>query len=143
MSDQGDQLDPANKGAPVASSGAVQEGSFPLIALFQLATFLAAMVACIDGGKLGEALGRSRDAAELAINVAIAAAGCLPMAFIGFVVGLGQLRMWRSAVVGGAIGALYGLMIMALYVAPAPIERGAAAAAMLVLTTIAFRVRSA
>jgi hypothetical protein len=127
--------------SPIEPQAVLQERSFPLIALVQLATFWATIVACIDGEALGKALD---DAARwpalagglLGLAVAVGAA-------IGFAVGLGQLRMWRSAWAGAGVGALYGVAILAVYVAPAPIPQAIAAAGVLLMTTIVFRIRSA
>lgn len=119
----------------------LQERSFPLIALFQLATFWATIVACIDG----EALGKALDDAPRwpAIAAWLTSLAVVVGASLGFVVGLGQLRMWRSAWAGAGVGALYGVAILAVYVAPASIEQAVAAAGVLMATTIAFRIRSA
>lgn len=119
---------------------AVRQRSFPLVALLQLATFWAALAACIDGKALTTQMNRAPDQPVVAAVAGVFAA--LAGVVLGFAVGLGQLRMWRSAATGAAVGMVYGLVVMAVYVAPAPLERAAAAAAMLVLTTIAFRVGS-
>jgi hypothetical protein len=114
--------------------------SFPLIALVQLATFLAALVACINGQELSR---RVHQAVVEPLMVASAVLGaCASVGLIGIIIGMSQLHMNRSALIGGGVGALYGLVILAVYIAPAPVERSAAAAAMLLLTTIAFRIRA-
>jgi hypothetical protein len=119
----------------------LQERSFPLIALVQLATFWATIVACVDGKELAKAVDqmweRPAVAAQLILLAVTLGAG------VGFAVGLGQLRMWRNAVAGASVGILYGIAILAVYVAPASIQQAAAAAAVLLATTIAFRIRSA
>ncbi len=133
--------DPSNAVDKFVAPTTVQERSFPLVALLQFATFWAAMAACIDGRELGAALDRIPEqpiAAALVAAFAVSVSGLL-----GFAVGLGQLRMWRSAAAGAAVGMLYGIIVLAVYVAPAPLERAAAAAAILVVTTIAFRIGSA
>jgi hypothetical protein len=138
----GEPASPDDKSRATAEPATVlQERSFPLIALFQLATYWATIVACIDGAALGKEL----DAAQRwpAVAVGLTALAVLVGAALGFVVGLGQLRMWRSAWIGAGVGALYGVAILAVYVAPAPILQAAAAAGVLMATTIAFRVRSA
>ena len=117
-----------------------QMRSFPLIALVQLATYLAAIVACINGGELAKNLDQAASQPLIAASIVLGA--CATVGMIGVIIGMSQLHMNRSALVGGAVGALYGLVILALYAAPAPIERSAAAAAMLLLTTIAFRIRA-
>jgi hypothetical protein len=115
--------------------------SFPLVALLQLATFGAALGACIDGGKLADATGAlaEREFVAWALLAAAAALG----ACLGFFVGLGQLKMWRSALGGAAVGLVTGLAILAVYVAPAPIPRVASAAAVIIVTTLAIRCRAA
>jgi hypothetical protein len=122
-------------------AGAATEQSFPLIALLQSATFLAAVAASIDGRELVRIAGQWR--VNLALAVGLPAAASLVGGSLGFVLGLGQLRMYRSALAGSAIGATLGLAILAAYAAPASLPRCAAAAGMLVATTIAFRIRAA
>jgi len=119
----------------------VRERSFPLIALLQLATFLAAVVSCIDGPELARVLAKARGEPLLLVIAPLGA--CLALGLLGAVIGLGQLRRWRSALVGGGVGGAYGLAMLAVYVAPASLERAVAAAAVLVLTTIAIRIRAA
>ncbi len=123
---------------PYEPASARQERSFPLVALLQLATFGSALAACVDPKALGAAIKQVSSepvAAAVAVVCAILAGGAL-----GFTVGLGQLRMWRSAALGAAVGSLYALVVLGMYVAPAPLEMSAAAAAMLLVTTIALRV---
>jgi hypothetical protein len=62
---------------------------------------------------------------------------------IGVVIGLGQLRAARSAAVGGAFGAALGVAILAIYLAPAPPSRSSGAVAVLLISTIAIRIRAA
>lgn len=119
---------------------AARQQSFPLVALMQLATFWAALAACIDGDLLTTAMDRAPSQPLIAAVVGCIAA--LAGALLGFAIGLGQLRMWRSGATGAVVGMFYGLVVLAIYVAPAPLERAAAAAAMLVLTTVALRIGS-
>ena len=121
-------------------AAATQERSFPLIALLQLATFLAALVTCIDSNELSRRLGFARQ--EPLVGAALVLGACSVVGLIGVVIGAGQLHMKRSALAGGIVGALYGIVILAIYVAPAPLERAAAAAALVVLTTIAIRIHA-
>jgi hypothetical protein len=117
----------------MAANAGTTEQSFPLIALLQLATFMAAITACVDSKAL---LKRVDQAAQNPLEAAAVGA-------IGFLIGLGQLRMARSALVGGAVGAAFGLAILAIYLAPAPPIRTAGAVAVLLVSTIAIRVRAA
>lgn len=128
---------PARSAAPPAPT---RIRSFPLIALVQLATYLAAIAACIDGPGLLKALTYAATEPLIAASAVLAAACAVGL--IGVVIGASQLNINRSALVGGAMGALCGVLIVAAYAAPAPIERSAAAA-MLLLTTIALRIRAA
>lgn len=140
MSAQEDEFD----AAPVRSAAQPTAGkmrSFPLIALVQLATYLAAIAACIDGRALYKLFDQAGAEPLIAASMILGAA--CTVGLIGVVIGTSQLHMNRSALAGGAVGAMYGVVILAVYVAPAPIERSAAAAAMLLLTTIAFRIRAA
>ena len=121
----------------------LQERSFPLIALFQLATFWATIVACIDGKALADAVDHMWEWPGSIIAAQLIVLAVTLGAAVGFAVGMGQLRMWRNAVAGAGVGILYGLAILAVYVAPAPIEQAVAAAGVLLATTIAFRIRSA
>jgi hypothetical protein len=136
------KLLPAPQGPRSATVGmASSERSYPLVALLQLATFWAALAACVDGAKL-------RSMLDLASQNMTMAAAAIIAAFVlggllGSFVGMGQLRMWRSAVAGFAAGGLCGGAILAVYAAPAPPARALGAAATLVLTTIAFRCRAA
>jgi hypothetical protein len=130
----------ANPPRPAPSQDRVAERSFPLIAVFHLATFWAAMLACIDGTALGK---RLREPWELDWRVAIVVGVLLAAVLFGAAVGLGQVRMWRSAALGAFIGVLYGPTMLVVYVAPAPISRGIAAAALLTVTTLALRIRAA
>jgi len=130
--------------APARSAAQPTAGkmrSFPLLALVQLATYLAALTACIDGRAFYTRLGQAASDPIIAVSFVLGIA-CL-VGLVGVVIGASQLQLNRSALVGGAVGALYGIVILAVYAAPAPIERAAAAAALTVLTTIAFRIRAA
>lgn len=125
----------------MAANAGTTEQSFPLIALLQLATFMAAIMACVDSKALLKSIDQaSQNPLEAAIVVLLAAAA---VGAIGFIIGLGQLRMARSALVGGAVGAAFGLAILAIYLAPAPPVRTAGAVAVLLVSTIAIRVRAA
>ncbi len=127
--------------SPPRLQPAALQRSFPLVALLQLATFCAALGACVDGAKLGAAIDDMPRWADYEWGAVLGAAffGGL----LGFFIGLGQLRMWRSALVGGLVGALAGLAILAVYAAPAPLIRAAAAAAVLVLSTLIVRLHAA
>jgi putative Mn2+ efflux pump MntP len=129
----------ARQSAPAATT-TTQERSFPLIALLQLATFMAALVTCIDSRQLSRQLSFARE--EPLIAAACLVAACLVVGVIGVIIGASQLSMKRSALAGGGVGILYGVVILAVYVAPAPIHRAAAAAALVVLTTLAIRIRA-
>ena len=117
------------------------EQSFPLIALLQLATFMAAIAACVDSQELLKRVNQAAQNPLEAASVVLLAAAAVGS--IGFVIGLGQLRMTRSAVAGSAVGAGFGLAILAIYLAPAPPIRTAGAVAVLLVSTIAIRVRAA
>lgn len=132
-----DTPSPENRATRVMSP---PERSFPLIAVFHLATLWASMVACVDGKLLRDALGRTNDSPGFAVGLAVSAA--LGGAVLGAAIGLGQLRRWRGALVGGAIGGLYGLAILGVFVAPASLARGMAAAGVLLITTVTVRAHS-
>jgi hypothetical protein len=125
---------------PITPATAAQERSFPLIALLQLATFLAALVSCIDSRGLSRRLRFLQDEPWIAAAAVVGA--CCAVGLVGLIVGASQLRMKRSALAGAAVGGLYGLIILAVFVAPASLPHAAAAAAMAVLTTIAIRIRA-
>ena len=138
MTESPSNAEPAK--AMAASSGSTEQ-SFPLIALLQLATFMAAITACVDSKALLKSVDQAaQDPLEAAAVILLAAAA---VGAIGFIIGLGQLRMARSALVGGAVGAAFGLAILAIYLAPAPQIRTAGAVAVLLVSTIAIRVRAA
>lgn len=125
----------------MATNAGTTEQSFPLIALLQLATFMAAITACVDSQALLKNIDQAAQNPLEAASVALLAAAAVGA--IGFIIGLGQLRMARSALVGAAVGAAFGLAILAIYLAPAPPIRTAGAVAVLLVSTIAIRVRAA
>jgi hypothetical protein len=126
---------PLAPGAPIVGQ---RDGSFPLIALLQLAAFSAALAACIDGRALREVL-------EQADPLTLAAAVCATMVagFVAVLLGFGHLRRWRTALAAGGIGALHAPAILAAYTAPAAFWRAGPAVAVLLISTIVLRVRSA
>lgn len=129
---------------PVHSASAGQtetERSFPLVALMQLGAVIGAIVVCIDGPrlwKLFQRIGEEPWAAVALIATAIVSSGV-----IGLVIGLGQRRRFRSALIGAAAGALFGLLMLAVYAAPASIERCSGGIAMVLISTIALRANAA
>lgn len=133
-------IDDGRAGRAATNVLAARGGSFPLIALLQLATFSAALVACVDSQELTSQIQRSKEYVPAAIAIAMFVSASI--GFIGMILGSGQFRFRRSALVGGAIAAVHGLAIVAAFVAPAPLERSAAAVGMLLVTTVAFRIRS-
>ncbi len=114
--------------------------SFPLLVLLQLATCWAALIACVDGPALGQHIDMERwsGAAWAAIVGAI-----LVGAVLGLIAGLSHIGKKRGAITGLVLGAVAGLTILCVYMAPAPIERIVAAAALVVLSTVIVRVRAA
>lgn len=135
-----DSPKPAAPAAPQVAAGSTEQ-SFPLVALLQLATFMAAIAACVDNQELLKQLDRAVEeplGAAAAVLAAAAVAGA-----IGFVIGLGQLRGIRSAMLGAAFGAAVGVTILSIYLAPAPPLRTAGAVAVMLLSTIAIRIRAA
>ncbi len=123
---------------PVAPMEVRRDGSFPLIALLQLAAFSAALVACIDGRRLMEILSQSPP-----LILAAAAGVSVVVGFLAVVFGFGHLRRWRTALAAGAMGALHGPAILAAFAAPAPFWRAGPAVAVLLISTIVLRIRSA
>ena len=75
--------------------------------------------------------------ALIAIAAAVLGAGVL-----GATIGLGQFRMWQSAFKGFVVGAVGGVAILCVYVAPASIDRTMAAAGVLLFATILVRARA-
>ena len=135
-----DSPKPAAPSAPQVAAGSTEQ-SFPLVALLQLATFMAAIAACVDSKELLKQVERAADeplSAALVVLAAAAVAGA-----IGFVIGLGQLRGIRSAMLGAAFGAAVGVTILCVYLAPAPPLRTAGAATVMLVSTIAIRIRAA
>jgi hypothetical protein len=127
-----------NAASAPASGRSRRDGSFPLLALLQLASFSAALVACIDGGALRKALGQFPiGLTAIAVNVSVL------LGFVTVAVGFAHLRSWRTACAAGALGALHGPAILAVFAAPAPFWRAGPAIIVLLLTTILLRVRSA
>ena len=127
-------LDSVQRPAVVTTT---RNGSFPLIALLQLASFTAVLVACVDGQKLRQVIASQN---YVAVGTAV-----LVSVFIGFIVvilGFGWSRLGRSALVAAMIGGLHGPAFLAASAAPAPFNRAFAAIAVLVLSTVVLRVRS-
>jgi hypothetical protein len=120
----------------------VHDKSYPLASVIQLTTLAAATLACLDANQLLDELNRMVDHFPGAAMAAIAGCVCI-VGLLGVLVGVGQRRRWRSAVVGSVVGALCGLLMLAVYAAPAPLFQGLGAAAMLLLTSIALRAGAA
>ena len=129
--------------APARSAAAGQtetERSFPLVALMQLGAVIGAIVVCIDGPRLWELFQRIGDEPWVAVALimtAMASAGA-----VGLVIGLGQRRRFRSALVGAAAGAMFGLLMLAVYAAPASFERCSGGIAMVLISTIVLRANA-
>jgi hypothetical protein len=139
-----EQASPHGEASAGRKFSAPYQRSFPLIALFQLATCWAALAMCVDGNRLRDVLNPQGNILYWSWEPWLAVTGAaLPAALLGFILGLGQLRMARGAGLGLLVGGLCGLALLAVYVAPAPPMRVAAASALVLATTIAFRVRSA
>jgi hypothetical protein len=122
---------------PAAVATASRNGSFPLIALLQLASFTAVLVACIDGRELRQEIASA--------NYIVVGTAALVSSFLGFIaviLGFGWSRLGRTALVAAVIGSLHGPAFLAAYAAPAPFIRAFPAIAVLVLSTILLRVRS-
>jgi hypothetical protein len=124
--------------APAASTIGQRDGSFPLIALLQLAAFSAALAACIDGRRLIEVIDQNN-----IVNLAVAVGASMVAGFVAVLLGFGHLRRWRTALAAGGIGALHAPAILAAYAAPAAFWRAGPAVAVLLISTIVLRVRSA
>jgi hypothetical protein len=135
-----DSQKPAAPSAPPVTAGSTEQ-SFPLIALLQLATFMAAIAACVDNQELLKHLDRAGE--EPLSSAAIVLAAAAAASAIGFIIGLGQLRGIRSAMLGAAFGASVGVTILCVYLAPAPPVRTAGAVTVMLLSTIAIRIRAA
>lgn len=135
-----DSPKPAAPSAPSVAAGSTEQ-SFPLVALLQLATFMAAIAACVDNQELLKQVERAAKEPFWAALIVLAAAAVAGA--IGFVIGLGQLRGTRSAMLGAAFGAAVGVTILCVYLAPAPPLRTAGAVAVMLLSTIAIRIRAA
>ena len=133
--------------AAVTTAATETERSFPLVALMQLGAVIAAIVVCIDGPRLWELFQRIGDEPwagdGLWIALALIATAMISSGVIGLVVGLGQRRRFRSALIGAAAGALFGLLMLAIFAAPASLERCAGGIAMVLLSTIALRASAA
>ncbi len=114
-----------------------RNGSFPLIALLQLASFTAVLVACVDGQELRQVI-----ASQNYVAVGTAVLVSVLIGFIVVILGFGWSRLGRSALVAAMIGGLHGPAFLAAYAAPAPFHRAFAAIAVLVLSTVVLRVRS-
>ena len=128
---------PAPPWPSLAPAGARRDGSFPLIALLQLAAFSAALVACIDGRGLREVVAQ-KELTTLAVALLVS----MTAGFVAVLIGFGHLSRWRTALAAASIGALHAPAILAAYAAPAPFWRAGPAVAVLLISTIVLRVRS-
>jgi hypothetical protein len=133
-----DRPTPPAVAAATPPNGARGSGSYPLIALLQLAAFSAALVACVDGALLREIV---NDMGPIQLASAIGVS--MIAGFVAVMFGFGHLRRWRTALAAGAVGALHAPAILAAYAAPAPFWRAGPAVAVLLVSTIVLRVRSA
>jgi hypothetical protein len=118
-----------------------REHSFPLISMIQLVTLTIALVTCIDGPELLRLLGSLQGSGHYVV-AAVMAAGFFGL-LIGAAIGLGQIRQWRSMLFCGAVGFVTGILILAIYAAPAKPAQAITAALLPLVTTIAMRIRSA
>lgn len=126
----------------VAAARWVHDQSYPLASVIQLTTLAAATLACLDASRLRHEIDRIADHYPMAALAVMAGGACI-VGLLGVLVGLGQRRRWRSAVVGSGVGALCGLLMLAVYAAPAPLLQGLGAAAVLLVTSIALRAGAA
>src|SRR5690606_7182263 len=106
-------VSPAASVTPVVTE---TERSFPLVALMQLGAVIAAIVVCIDGPRLRELAQQVNEAPGAVL--ALIATATISSGAIGLVIGLGQRRRFRSALTGAAAGALFGLLMLAIFAAP-------------------------
>jgi hypothetical protein len=118
-------------------NAATRNGSFPLIALLQLASFTAMLVACVDGQRLRDVLS-AQNGGVIALAVLIS----MVLGFVSVLAGFGWSRLGRASLVASAIGAVHGPAVLAVFAAPAPFARSLAAIAVLIISTITLRVRS-
>lgn len=128
--------------APVVAITAPEtERSFPLVALMQLGAVIAAIVVCIDGPRLWELFQRVGDEPWVALALIMTAMASTSV--VGLVIGLGQRRRFSSALAGAAAGAIIGLFMLAVYAAPASIERCSGGIAMVLISTVVLRANAA
>lgn len=118
-----------------------REHSFPLISMIQLVTLTIALVTCIEGPELLRLLGSLQGSGNYVVT-AVVAAGFFGL-LIGAAIGLGQIRQWRSMLFCGAVGFVAGILILAIYAAPAKPAQAITAALLPLVTTVAMRIRSA
>ena len=124
----------------IGNSGNQREQSFPLISLIQLFTFFVALLVCIDASQLWERFTNMEiDATSLSISVVLAG---MFGSLIGTSIGLSQIRNWRSMFFCGVIGSVFGIIILAIYAAPARPNQAIAAALLPLFTTLIIRVRA-
>jgi len=124
----------------VQTVGNQQERSFPLTSLIQLFTFYIALLVCLDSSKLKVRFTYLQiDSMDLWATVLLAG---LFGSLIGASVGLGQIRKWRGMLFCGANGSIIGVLILAIYAAPAKPAQAISAALLPLLTTLVLRVRT-
>lgn len=114
------------------------EQAFPLAALISLLTSVVALLVCIDGRDLGEAV----DKAPVE-QVLFSMGGALLFgALFGACIGCGTIRRTRGILVCGAAGALAALATLAACVAPGPLAPSIVAVFLPVVTVFAIRWRT-
>lgn len=117
------------------------EQSFPLISIFQLFTFSVALVICVDFKACAKLLNETLSTSPESVFGVIAVAKSLGFA-IGVMIGLGQIRKWQSMMLCGTVGAIVGVIIVAIYSAPAEPAKAIAATVLPLATTIMLRFRT-
>lgn len=121
--------------------GARQEQSFPLSSFFQLITFFVALVVCIDSGDLSDVLSEARRG-DVADFLKLALLSGLVGLAIGASIGLGHIRKWRGMLLCGLSGTTVGILMFAVYLAPAQPAQAFSASLVPLVTTILIRFRT-
>jgi len=117
-----------------------QEQSFPLTSIFQLMTFCSALVVCIDYGELSEFALRRLSKGLGEFYGPFLASGLVGL-LIGVLLGLGQIHKWRGVLLCGTSGAMVGMLILAIYIAPARPAQAFTASLVPLVTTVLIRCR--
>lgn len=112
------------------------EGGFPLAAILTLVTSVAALLACIDMPRVRKELAAMTLTPPVVVGVLAAVVTGI---ILGSLLGLTRRRRVSGVLLGGAVGAVTGLILIPLILAPANLWQCLAGMSLLLITSVAVR----